>query len=309
MIDSKKISVVVSGPILGTKDEPKCFTQKACESVRKFLPDAELILSTWEDSDCEGITCDILIKSKDPGKCFKNINRQICSRLAGLKAVNREYVLAIRSESEIINLDFIDMIDKYTLHGGEFGFLENRIVTQAFFPASRMGLFHMGDWYFWGHTKDVLEFWNLPYFDEEKYNKYDDDIFYNPHRYFITAFVKKYYDLKFEKKSDITEENRIIYEKVIAENFVILGSYEMGIRSFKYPLSGKFWSRVFHKEVGYTFNEWKELYNHYCGGKEEINPSFEEKFILKVAVPFKRSLIGKIFFKVRRKLFKLNYWE
>ena len=101
----------------------------------------------------------------------------------------------------------------------------------------------------------------------------------------------------------------MIYEKIVAENFVVTGFYEYGIESLKYPLSHKFMNKLFHKEVGYTFNEWRELYNKYSGGSEKIKKSINEKFMINVCVPLKRSKIGNFLLKVRRKLFKLNYWE
>ena len=48
MINSKDISVVVQGAI-DKENTPKCL-----ESIRKYLPDAEIILSTWEGSEVEG---------------------------------------------------------------------------------------------------------------------------------------------------------------------------------------------------------------------------------------------------------------
>ena len=59
----------------------------------------------------------------------------------------------------------------------------------------------------------------------------------------------------------------------------------------------------------YTFNEWKELYNKYSGGKEKIKKTFAEKFMINVCVPIKRSKIGGVFMSLRAKVFKLNYWE
>lgn len=309
MVDSYDVSVVVSGPILGTERNPKEYTERACLSVRQFLPNAELILSTWENEDVEGIEYDKLILSHDPGPNIGNVNRQICSRKAGIMGANRKYVLAIRSESEIKRLDFMEYLDMFNNHKEEFCFLNHRIVIPATYPACRGELFHIGDWYFFGHKEDLLSFWDLPYMDDNMYNKTMDDILYNPHRYLITAFVKKFYPLTFLKKNDITSENRMIYESVVAENFVVTGFYEYGIESLKYPLSYKFFNKLFHKEAGYTFCEWKELYNKYSEGNLKIKKSIYERFIINICIPLKRSCIGQMFFKIRRKIFKLEYWE
>lgn len=215
----------------------------------------------------------------------------------------------MRSESVIKNLNFVEYIDRYFSKGNDFAFLENRVVIPASYPAVRGELFHIGDWYYFGHTKDVMNLWDLPYMNDEEYNKKENDLLFNPHRYLITSFVKKYYPLEFKKKTDITWENRKIYEAVLAQNFVITGFYEYGIVSLKYPLSGSFFNKLFHKEVGYTFNEWKELYNDYSGGEEMISKNLDEILTIKLFIPIKRTIIGQILMKVRARIFKLHYWE
>lgn len=303
------LSIVVSGPILGTDDDKNEYTRMACASAKSFFPQGEVILSTWKGANISGIYYDILVQSDDPGPNNGNVNRQICSRRAGILKASRKYVLAIRSESVIKRTDFLKFIDKFNNHGDKFHFLKSRIVIPATYPASRGELFHIGDWYFFGYKDDLLKFWDLPYMDDSKFNNAEDDLVYNPHRYLITSFVRKFYPLNFYKKKDVTKKNRIIYENIIAENFVVTGFYEYGIESLKYPLSYKFMNKLFHKETGYTFNEWKELYNKYSGGKEMIKKSIDEKLIINICIPIKRSKIGKIILKVRSKIFKLNYWE
>ena len=259
MIDLSELSVVISGPVLS-------FSERACASVRQKLPNAEIVFSTWIGEDVSRLDYDKLVQSNDPGANEGNINRQICSRLAGISAAGRKYVLAIRSESVINKLDFLQFMDRFESYDEKYRFVEHRIIIPASYPASRGELFHIGDWYFLGYRDDLLRLWDIPYMNDSLYNKKTDDLLYNPHRYLITAFTRKFYPLHFEEKRDITPENRRIYEAVLANNFVITGFYEYGISSLKYPLSGSFFSQLFHKEVGYTYCEWLELYNMYAGG-------------------------------------------
>ena len=307
MIQSNMISVVISGPVFESENSSEeGYTKRACKKVREMLPDAELIISTWEGTDCSNLDYDILVLNHDPGHNEGNVNRQIVSRIGGIKRSTREYILAIRSESEICRLDFMNYLDKYELHGKDFCFLKHRIVIPATAPARRCQLFHMGDWYYFGHRSDMIELWDLPLMKDELFNNDKDDILYNPHRYLITAFIRKYYPLCFKKNKDITEENCVIYEKVIAENFINTGFYEFGIFSLKYPSDGSFTDRLFHKEVDYTFNEWKELYNKYCGGNEIIHKTFEEIFMVKICVPIKKSFPVKVIRKVLRHITNKN---
>ena len=104
-IKSKDISVVVQGAI-NSEVTPKCL-----ESIRKYLPEAEIILSTWEGSDVVRLDYDKLILNKDPGgadcsrdgKGINNCNRELVSTFEGLKLANRKYALKIRSDIVFIN--------------------------------------------------------------------------------------------------------------------------------------------------------------------------------------------------------------
>lgn len=309
MFSDSNLSVVISGPVLGTEEDRKKYTREACESARRVFRNAEIVFSTWIGEDVDELDFDKIIFNRDPGpNSNENTNRQICSRLAGLRGASREYVLAMRSDSIIVNTNFTKYIDIYTKHGTKYQFLNYRVVIPASYPASRGGLFHIGDWYFFGHKEDLIKIWDIPYMDDNLFLQ-GYEIVYNPHRYLITAFIRKYHEFSFRLEKDINEENQILYESVLAENFVITGFYEYGIVSLKYPLTGTFFNRLFHKEVGYSFEEWKELYNRYSGGNEKIKKSLSERFMLGICVPLKRTRVGKLFMDIRMKLFKLNYWE
>ena len=99
MVDFKEISVVVQGAISGKSTDPEHYqiTKKVLQSIRKYLPGAEIILSTWKGSDVKGLDYDQLVESDDPGavllgeyngvKAFNNLNRQIVSSKAGLDGI------------------------------------------------------------------------------------------------------------------------------------------------------------------------------------------------------------------------------
>lgn len=85
MFDDHQLGVVISGPIIGTMQDKSLFTREACASARTMLPNAEIILSTWENEDVSGLDYDVLVCNKDPGANEGNVNRQICSRMGGVK--------------------------------------------------------------------------------------------------------------------------------------------------------------------------------------------------------------------------------
>lgn len=59
VIDTKDISVVVQGAI------DKGYTPLCLKSIRKYLSESEIILSTWEESDVENLGYDVLVLNKD----------------------------------------------------------------------------------------------------------------------------------------------------------------------------------------------------------------------------------------------------
>ena len=102
MIDPKDISVVVQGPVVGKPDWPpsKRLTERCLASIRRHLPGAEIILSTWAGSPVDGLDFDRLVECQDPGgvllhehkgrKIFFNCSRQIVSTREGLRAATRK---------------------------------------------------------------------------------------------------------------------------------------------------------------------------------------------------------------------------
>ena len=114
MIESKDISIVVQGAI------DIELTTLCLKSIRKILPNSQIILSTWQGSNINDLDYDVLIENKDPGctVCSKqngknNINRQIVSTISALKAVKTKYVLKLRSDMILTNLNFIKAFIKF----------------------------------------------------------------------------------------------------------------------------------------------------------------------------------------------------
>lgn len=282
MIDSDEISVVVQGNIY-----EESYTSHTLKSVRRMLPKAEIILSTWNNSRTEGLDYDKLVLSEDPGHNIDNINRQICNTVAGIRAASHKYILKIRSESVIKGIDFIKVFDAFPLHGREMHFLKNRIVICGATPSRTDNWFHIIDWYFFGLKEDILDFWNLPYCDDSQIYKGADALYFDAHRYLLVSFIQKYYPLRYAAYPDNTEENRIIYEKIMAENFIILEQDKYGIESLKYPYTfeQKPWNRILQVYYNFTFHEWKQLYNKYCGGKLKIKYSLREQFGIRYYTP------------------------
>lgn len=97
-IKFEEISIVVQGPVQPT------ITENALRSIREHLPGGEIILSTWEGTDCSGLEYDLLVLNQDPGvlpPAMLNTNRQIVSTVNGLKRVTRKYAVKFRTDNFI----------------------------------------------------------------------------------------------------------------------------------------------------------------------------------------------------------------
>ena len=298
MVNFEEISVVVSGPVIFVENNEGRFnaTSLGCKSIRKRLPGAEIVFSTWENEDVSEIDYDILVRSEDVGGGSQNdggnINRQICSRRAGIKAASRRFVLAMRSESHILRTDLLKYWGKYEDYSSdtEWCFLSHRVIIPAVMPPSRAKVFHMGDWYYFGMKEDVLDLWDINYWVPGRFNQQKNDLFYNAHRYVITEFVRKHHKLSFENREDINQTNIEICEKVIANNFVITGFEEYGIDSYKYFYEKtKRWHED-QAEINYSHYEWCQLYNRYCGGKADVKQSKKEWKIIHIILPIRRNI-------------------
>ncbi len=288
MIEPKEISVVISGPVFTNifEETGRTYTQEACMSVRELLPGAEIVLSTWKGTNCEGLSYDVLVLNDDPGPNEGNINRQITSRKGGIQAATRKYVLAIRSESRLINTNFLAYLDQFDLYDEKYRFVQHRVVIPATCPPRRPGgVFHMGDWYFFGHKEDIWSLWDLPLMDDSQYNRTKDDLLYNPHRWLITSFVRKHMPLQFYKKEDYTQENQRLYEAILANNFIVTGFIEFGLRSMKHLLDTSFFGKMEQYSFSYTHTEWKMLYNEYCGGSLQCQHTLRDRFGIYVYCP------------------------
>ena len=287
MIRDEEISVVIQGPVFLEDD----FTKKACQSIRKVLPGAEIIFSTWENEIVDGLDFDVLIRNEDPGPDegeTRNLKRQIVSTYNGVKASNRKYVLKMRSESVVCTRAFVDEFEKWPLHGEENHFLQERLVVVNTKPSRvRMDMFHIIDWYFFGLKEDVLKFWNIDYLNNTHILLEKNQIGYNEHRFLFTQFVRQFTSLQYETMNDANHNMAKFHNNVVVENFIIMGTVEAyGVQSLKYrPLPKGVDSYMRGVYRGYTKREWMKLYNKYCAGKVKVPVCIYEWFAMYVLAP------------------------
>lgn len=302
LVSSREISVLVQGSV----DEK---TKRCMVSVKRYLPESQVVLSTWEGYDLSHIEYDALCEQPDPGankmKCLGNIYREIIGRKTGLQKCDRPYTLIIRSDSEIINLNFVRAFEEKLQIGKyeEYRFLKDRVMMcSAGWTAS--SLFFLNDWFFFGRTEDVRDIFDLPVIDESSVGD-DEKSFpdYNsPHEYLAMKFVKKHIDLSYTYEDFFNNKCKYkdIWEKIIVENFKMLGFYDnYGITNLKEPYHTNevnnakyFIPGMKHLMLNFEFEDWYHCYNRLYENKVKIK--FRMKwFVARVGIGFYRKLKPK----------------
>ncbi len=275
-IESKDISVVVQGAI-NEKLTPLCL-----ESIRKCLPDAEIILSTWEGSDVNGLDYDKVILNKDPGKdFFKNVTvntkRQIYSTRQGLLNVSRCYAIKIRSDLTIESNSFLNYFNQFDKFNENYRVFDKRIIISSYYtrlPTESCFLYHPSDWFAFGLTKDLINLYDISLPDKENdlYTEYFELVnpgkqlctakYWGEQYIFVKCLLKNNKNIFFKDHTDINTVSRHQSLMYLLNNFIILDyNKELKIRFNKYNLSDEF---IVNQYKIYTFSEWLNDYKCYC---------------------------------------------
>jgi hypothetical protein len=279
MIDTKDISVVVQGSV-DNRLTPRCIT-----SIRKYLPNAKIILSTWKGTILDNLDYDILIENSDPGakyldsfkKIQNNVNRQILSTKTGLQKVTTPFVLKIRSDMEIVGDSFLRSYDTFPARSTQYKFLQSRLIISNFYTArydiTHM-LFHPSDWITFGLYEDVSSLWDIELAQEPEMSQYfcgrsknfmypdpmpSWNFRYIPEQYICILFIRKFIHLEFQHYLDYSEEKCETWKRILANNFIVLDyDNQLDIHFRKYN------PHIHSSENQMSHLLWLKLYEEYC---------------------------------------------
>lgn len=172
MIKYNEISVIVQGAI------HKDLTPKCLNSIRKYLPEAEIILSTWDGSNVSGLDYDLLILNKDPGgtkhdyaiynktRSMNNFNRQLISTQNGIQKATRKYILKLRADLILKNANFLNYWDEFLIRNENYSLFTHRVIANVLYSReyscqSGYGYplpFHPSDFWFFGTKEDIKNY-------------------------------------------------------------------------------------------------------------------------------------------------------
>lgn len=251
-------SVVVQGPIHGSPGRrgSRDLTIRCLESIRRFLPGAEIVLSTWQDADTDGLDFDLLVKSGDPGAvpyndtdtppASNNINRQIVSTRAGLAIARRPCAIKFRGdlffESDAL-LDCGGVLSEMLPHG----YFRRRVIITPYHtrnPRRVPFLFNFSDIVQIGGMDDLREFWSAPLAPEPQTTRWLEGrprllfaplkkYYYrvNPEQYLVLEWLAVHgRRIELDHPWDISIAKALLSERVLVNNFQLADPAQLGVR-------------------------------------------------------------------------------
>lgn len=291
MIKNTDITVVVQGPVVASPDRAmdEGITEKCLSSIRRHLPGAHLILSTWQGQPIEGLDYDELLLNEDPGSNIteyaadgkpdaSNNNRQIVSSREGLKRVKTPYAMKLRSDNYLIGDQFKGLQSSFMERCEADRFFNERVVvnntfTRAYARSKKVAL-HMCDFFYFGRTQDVQALWgmsNLPDLDYDESRKGQKQYWGAPHykidctqKLLLVALQQFDGSLNLKHLHDAPEILVERSERIYANNFVIGEPEIIGL-----GLCSKFGpqeraNRLSGRLTYVNFDDWQVLYKKYC---------------------------------------------
>jgi hypothetical protein len=174
------LSVVVQGAV------DSSVTSRCLQSVREHLPQARIILSTWDNSDIKGLDYDELVLNPLPEHLWNvylpnnpfgyskqnSMNNQIISSYAGLKKVSTQYAMKFRTDFILTSNSMISAYNELSKampkSDPKWRVFEKKILTMSTGNPRIMSLaYHLGDFVQLGLAKDVLRLWSIPPLTQE----------------------------------------------------------------------------------------------------------------------------------------------
>lgn len=296
MIKSEEISVVIQGAI------DNIVTAKCLRSIRKYLPKAEIILSTWENSKVDDLDCDILVENKDPGAliqdpsygAYNNGNRQLLSTQEGIKKATRKYILKLRTDFHLEHNEFLDYWDLFPVANEKYKFFKHRVIISSVYSREYSDYnslpmpFHPADFYFFGLKEDICAYFlNTPLIKPEDMagykHKYRENApyltqtwRYAPEQYYCLNFVRQYIDFDgFEDWTDYNDDIVNLSKNVLFNNFIFLDTLHSGITSRKHKAALMFENNL--KGV-ISYDYFILMYKKYCDSSFNIKNALPIRF-------------------------------
>jgi hypothetical protein len=284
MISGKSISVVVQGHVRGLATDPPHarWTWQSLQSVRHWLPGAEIILSTFSESDTRGLPIDVLVLNDDPGcldlypvnRLVGNTNRQIVSTIAGLRQASRPLALKMRYDLVLQGNDFLSYFNAFKERSADWRIFTSRVLscTSVSLNPRKLSPNPMApsDWFHFGLREDLIFLWDIPLIpalspeeaDTKNPQRMIRDIHcYSAEQYIWVSCLRKHRDFSFRHSRDLTADTLDLNDRSIANNLVLLEPEQIPLVCRKYADKSL---PTYSQRLNYTHAEWCALYEAVC---------------------------------------------
>lgn len=269
-VDSRHISVVIQGP-LNRHSDPARTVFTCIASIRKYLPHAEVIVSTWRHEDISGIDVDRILLLEDPGGFFDcsgnqiNTNRMLHSTSEGVKAATRPYVMKLRSDHNLTSAALAVIGRPQACDAPGPRLFETPITVTTLYirnPKRVPMLFHLSDLVQFGTRDAMLALWQQPLIEQQ--DLLNGRPFRNPFGNFtgyssvrmlpeqsimLGALRKQGIDIRLANPSQVSLEYLKLWDGVLRRNFRVLDHAEAGVSFPERFLSNAFVLTTLYKAV------------------------------------------------------------
>ena len=279
MIDSADISVLLQGPYYEE------LTPQVIDSVRQFLPRAQIIVSTWRNQDINSAIeekIDKLVLATDPGPGYinkighqNNTNRQLISTKNGLGFCSRKYLLKSRTDLKMISTLFLS---QYYKHKSPADLFHQKLLVLDYYTRNPRVFpvpYHLSDWILFGLLQDVREYYEaIPLQSKEDdewfvYHTKDEGVCFRdviqrlvPEQHFMIKYLEsRGKNINCRCYYDATTRNILETEKIFAKNFII-SDYNNNFYFLKYNPN-----RGLDKGTLLNYTNWLRLNKFFEEGK------------------------------------------
>lgn len=255
--------------------------------IKQYFPQSPIIISTCNKVDIKIIGADKIMISDDPGFFYysarpgekvNNVNRQIVTTLAGLKACQTRYAFKLRSDFFITGNSFLDFWGKFPKSDINHQVFEHKILSCCYFarnPNSNMPFpYHPSDLAFFGRTDDLIKLFDIPLMTEKEAfwdtkNSHFINRYVPEQHIFINCLKKCGKEVLCHYYNDVSEQNITDTERYFASNFIFLSFEQFNLKPTKQTFNMKMHPNAF-KSCCYTHVEWQKLYQKYVDGKIDV---------------------------------------
>lgn len=283
---NQNTAVILQGPLC----EKDNFTVETVKYYARTMPDALLIVSTWENSDIN-----IINSIKELGACVVlsktpeftgrgNINYQVVSTRAGIEEAKRrgmQYVMKTRTDQRICSPDFLNycfsLLKTFPV-GDEFAYLNQQqriIVGQGSGFGSMFIPFFISDFFYFGKTDTLLKLFSI---EMQKINQTTKERFETHNTHKIGRTIAEYYAYRAP-------------EIALIKNYIS----DNGKRNIKSDVK-TYWKFVKNNLITVSHSEIQILWPKYAGNHDENRMDFSyvkndnDKLLLSYTWTFSRWL-------------------